>query len=136
MKLQQAIDRVDIMRPNMQDRSLKIAWLSELDGLVWKELILKHWMQTEEYDGYKKDEQGRPVMPVYDEDTDGGEELLVPAPYDNLYLYWLMAKIDEQTLEQEKYNNDQAMFSAAYDSFSDYWTRTHMPKTRVRELRI
>lgn len=136
MRLQQAIDRVDEVRPNMQSRELKIAALSELDGLIWKELILKHWMHTEEYDGYDKDQSGKPLMPEYDADTDPGKVLLVPVPYDNIYLYWLMAKIDEQTLEQEKYNNDRAMFTASYESFSDYWTRTHMPKTRVRELRI
>ena len=125
MKLQQAMDRVDMMRPNMQDRELKIAWLSELDGLIWKELISKHVYY------------GRlPKMQEYDRDTDPGTVLLVPAPYDNIYTYWLMAKIDEETLETEKYNNDQAMFTASYDSFSDYWTRNHMPITRVRELRI
>ena len=136
MKLQQAIDRVDELRPNMQSREIKVAALSELDGLIWRELIQKHWMKTDEYDGYEKDAAGRPLMPEYDSDTDPGKTLLVPVPYDNVYVYWLMAKIDEQTMEQEKYNNDKAMFTAAYESFSDYWTRTHMPKTRVRELRI
>lgn len=125
MKLQQAIDRVDVLKPNMQDRSLKIAWLSELDGLIWQELILKH-----EYDGELE------TMPVYDEDTDPEQKLIVPAPYDNVYTYWLMAKIDEQNMELDKYNNDRTMFTASYESFSDFWTRTHMPKTRIRELMI
>jgi len=129
MKLQQAIDRVDEMRPNMQSRSLKIDWLSELDGLIWTELIEKHWLKPGE-------ETRMASMPEYDDDTDAETKLLVPAPYDNIYLYWLMAKIDEQTLETEKYNNDRAMFNASYESFSDYWTRNHMPKTHVRELRL
>ena len=129
MKLQQAIDRVDEMRPNMQSRQLKIEWLSELDGLIWQELIRKHHLLPGE-------EIRLAAMPEYDEDTDDNTKLLVPAPYDNIYLYWLMAKIDEQTLETEKYNNDRQMWNASYESFSDFWTRTHMPKTHVRELRI
>lgn len=129
MKLQQAIDRVDEMRPNMMSRELKIAALSELDGLIWKEIIIKHYPKPGE-------EIRLAPMPEYDSDTDPGTILLVRKPYDNLYLYWLCAKVDEQTLEQEKYNNDQAMFAAAYESFSDYWTRTHMPITHTRELRI
>lgn len=129
MRLQQAIDRVDEIRPNMQSRELKIAALSELDGLIWRELIDKHYLLPGEYIRLS-------VMPEYDGDTDPGTKLLVPPPYDNIYTYWLMSKIDEQTLEQEKYNSDREMFNASYDSFSDYWTRTHMPKTRVRELRI
>lgn len=136
MKLQQAIDRVDEMRPNMQSRTLKLDWLSELDGLIWKEIIIKHWMTGEEMLRYARNEDGTFVVPAYDEDTDEGTEMLVAFPYDNIYLYWLMAKIDEQTLETEKYNNDRAMFNASYESFSDYWTRNHMPKTRVRELRL
>jgi hypothetical protein len=136
MKLQQAIDRVDEMRPNMQRREIKIAGLSELDGLIWRELIMKHRMTPAEYERYPKDENGRPKMPEYDGDTDAGQTLLVPAPYDNIYLYWLMSKIDEQTMEQEKFNNDRAMFNASWESFSDYWTRNHMPITRIRELMI
>ena len=129
MRLQQALDRVDEMRPNMQSRELKIAWLSELDGLIYKEIIEKHHLLPGEYIRLS-------VMPEYDSDTDPGKKLLVDKPYDNIYLYWLMAKIDEQTLETEKYNNDRTMFNGAYESYSDWFTRTHMPKTRVRELRI
>ena len=136
MKLQQAIDRVDEMRPNMQSRELKIAWLSELDGLIWQELIKKHEMTVAEFDSYPKDANGLPVMPEYDADPDPGKKLLVPAPYDNIYVYWLMAKIDEQTLEQEKYNNDRALFNGSWESFSDYWTRNHMPISAVREIRL
>ena len=136
MRLQQAMDRVDEMRPNMQDQALKIAWLSELDGLIWQELIKKHWMTVEEFDSYPKDENGLPVMPSYDEDTDPEQKLLVPAPYDNIYVYWLMAKIDEQTLEQEKYNNDRMLFNGSWESFSDYWTRNHMPISAVKEIRL
>ena len=129
MTLQQAIDRVDTLRTNMQDRALKIQWLSELDGLIWKELICKHYPKPGE-------EIRLAPMPEYDENTDLEQRLIVPKPYDNIYTYWLMAKIDEQTMELDKYNNDKTMFTAAYESFSDYWTRTHMPITHNRELRI
>jgi len=129
MKLQQAIDRVDEMRPNMQSRELKIAWLSELDGIIWTEIIEKHHKKPGE-------EIRLCVMPEYDSDTDPGKKLIVPAPYDNIYLYWLMSKIDEQTMETEKFNNDRTMFNGAYESFSDFWTRSHMPKMTVRELRL
>lgn len=125
MKLREAMERVDEIRPNMTAPELKIAALSELDGLVWREIIHRH-----EFDGEE------PEMPAYDGNTDPDTVLLVPFPYDNIYTYWLMAKIDEQTLELDKYNNDRIMFNAAWESFSDWWTRSHMPKTNVRELRI
>ena len=92
--------------------------------------------ENAEYDRYRKDDSGKPLMPEYDETTEPDTKLLVPAPYDNIYTYWLMSKIDEQTMEQEKFNNDRQMFNASWESFSDYWTRNHMPITRVRELRL
>ena len=73
MRLQQAIDRVDEMRPNMQSRELKVIWLSELDGLIWRELIEKHHLKPGE-------EIRLCSMPEYDTDTDPGQKLLVPAP--------------------------------------------------------
>ena len=34
MTIATAIDRVDTLKPNHQSREMKIAWLSELDGLI------------------------------------------------------------------------------------------------------
>ena len=39
MNIQTAIDRADEMKPNMLSRELKIAALSELDGLIHREII-------------------------------------------------------------------------------------------------
>jgi hypothetical protein len=124
MNIQTAIDRLDEKKPNMMSRKLKIAALSELDGLIFREVILKH--------------AHPPLEPFtgYDEDTDPGTELVVPFPYDELYGYWLMTKVDEQNLETAKYENDRILFNSSYQMFQDYWRRTHMPLTRVRELRI
>lgn len=63
-------------------------------------------------------------------------ELLVPFPYTNVYDYWLQSQIDLNNGELGKYNNTQAMFNAAFQTFSDYYTRTHMPKQRVTEFRM
>lgn len=125
MTIQMAIDRADMMKPNLMDRKLKIAALSELDGLIHREIILKHAHPPEmdTFDGYT-------------EDTELGTELIVPWPYDEIYGWWLMARIDEMNLETDKYENDRTKFNAAYDMFHDWWRRNHMPLTNVRELRI
>lgn len=123
MKLHDVIDRVDEIKPNSVSMELKIAWLNEIEGLLYTEILLKHEGEERE-------------MPEYDMDTDPDTELLVPTIYADLYLFWIMSKIDLQNMELDKYNNDRTLFNNAYDTFSDYWTRTHMPKTTVRELRI
>lgn len=125
MTIQEAIDRVDMLKPNKQPEEFKIKWLSELDGLIHREIILKHAHsgRMRHFDGY-------------DEDTNPGQVLLAPYPYDEIYTWWLMSKVDLQNQEIDKYNNDRTLFNNAYDTLSDWWTRNHMPITTVREIRI
>lgn len=42
MKIQEALDRIDLMKPNAVSTGQKIMWLSELDGLIWEEVITTH----------------------------------------------------------------------------------------------
>lgn len=125
MNIQTALDRADMMKPNMMERALKVAALSELDGLIHREIILKHEHEAsmDTFDGYT-------------EDTDSGTELLAPWPYDEMYGYWLMCKIDEQNLEYDKYQNDRTEFNNRYEMFHDWWRREHMPIQRNRQLWI
>ena len=125
MNIQTALDRADEMKPNMMSRALKIAALSELDGLIHREIIMKH-EHTEEQETFEG----------YTEDTDSGTELLAPWPYDEMYGYWLMARIDDQNMEYDKYDNDRLKFNQGYNMFHDWWRRNHMPLTNNRQLRI
>ena len=63
----------------------------------------------------------------YDENTDLQTELLVPTPYDDLYLRWMEAMIDFHNGEYGKYNNAVDMFTTSYEAFQNYYNRTHMP---------
>ena len=125
MNIQEALDFADGLKPNMMPAQMKIAFLQEIDQLIYKEILLKH-EHTEEQE----------VLPEYDTDTDRGTELLVPDPYSMLYPYWLMSKIDLQNLEMDKYNNDRALFENAYNTMQDWWTRTYMPIMKNRQIWI
>lgn len=126
MKLQEAIARTDKLKPNSFSDEDKVRWLSELDGQIYNELVLTHC--------HPPDEQPQPFTGYTNADMD--HELLVPFPYTNVYDYWLQSQIDLNNGELGKYNNTQAMFNAAFQTFSDYYTRTHMPKQRVMEFRM
>lgn len=125
MNIQEALDQTDQMKPNMMNRALKIRYLQELDQMIWREILLKHVHRPSQRE-----------MPRYTEDTDPGKELLAPDPYSKVYKYWLMAKIDEQNLEMDKYNNDSALFNTAYMELHDWWNRTFMPIQRHRQIHI
>ena len=125
MTIQYALDMADQMKPNMMQRKLKIAFLTEIEQMIHEEIIMKH-----------EHEEAQKEKPAYDEDTDPGTELLIRDPYSMLYVYWLMSKIDLQNLEIDKYNNDRALFENAYENMSDWYTRTHMPLQARRHFRF
>ena len=114
MTIQEALDMADELKPNMMQEGTKIRFLSELEGKIYHEIIMKH--EHENMD-----------MPVYDDETATDTELLAPAPYDMVYVYWLISRIDHMNQEMDKYNNDRILFENAWGELSDYWTREHMP---------
>lgn len=116
MKIIEAINRIDSLKHNTYSQNDKVAWLSRLDGMV-KRLIIDTHEGGEEV-----------IFTGYDDSTDMSTELLVPAPFDEVYLRWLEAQIDYTNGEYDKYNNAILMYQAAYDGYANYYNRTHMPK--------
>ena len=125
MTLQEALDQVDELKPNMMSRKLKVKYLTEIEQLIHQEIVMTH-EHTEEQE----------TLPAYSEDSDDGTVLIVPDPYSMVYVYWLMSKIDIQNQEDTRYNIDRAHFENAYDTMSDWWTRRHMPVQKTREFRL
>lgn len=115
MTIREAIERLDTLKPNMAPEEQKVRWLSEVDGQVWNELILKH-----------EDAPFR-LFNGYDAETDPETELLVPYPYDALYIHYLSAQVDLLNQEIGKYNNSAEMYNQGLKNYSDYYTGMHMP---------
>lgn len=124
MTISEAINRTDDVKPNAYTETRKILWLSELDGMIKSDIIGTH------HDGENV------VFTGYDIDTDISTELLVPAPYDVLYLRYLEMKIDYTNGEYGKYNNSMTMFNMAYSAFENYYNREHMPISRGSRFRF
>ena len=117
MKIAEAIYKVDALKPNTYTQGDKIEWLSTLDAKVKSQIIDAHECnEPVSFDGYDI---------VNDQDT----ELLVPAPYDEMYLRWLEAMIDYHNSDDDRYNNAIMLFNNAYEGYKKYYTRTHMPKS-------
>lgn len=115
MTIMEAIYRADAQKPNVYPQEEKIRWLSALDGVVKKEIIDTH-------------EGGEDVaFKEYDNLSDLNTELLIPAPYDEVYIHWLEMHVDYANAEFGKYNNSMAMYNTAYSNFEKYYNRTHKP---------
>ena len=116
MTINEAINRIDSLKHNTYSQHDKVAWLSRLDSMVKRLIIDTH-------------ESGEEItFTGYDDSTDMQTEMLVPAPFDEMYLRWLEAQIDYTNGEYDKYNNSIEMFNTSWTGFQNYYNRTHMPK--------
>ena len=116
MKIIEAIRGIDSLMHNTFTQSDKVAWLSELDWTVKREVIDTH-------------EGGESInFTGYDDTTDTNTELLISAPYDKAYLLWLEAMIANYNGEYARYNNASDLFNTTYSRYKNYYNRTHMPQ--------
>ncbi len=118
MTIMEALHRIDTIKPNSYNQTEKIKWLSTLDGIIKTEIIDAH-------NGAEN-----VVFNGYTEDTALTTPLLVPAPYDEIYLFWLESKIDYWNGEIGKYNNSISMYNEAYSTYQRYYNRKNMPKSK------
>lgn len=136
MKISEAINRTDALKPNQYTPEQKMLWLSELDARIYNDILLTHEDNpfekapeepTEDTDDVADDvveEEETPMFPYTDEET----TLIAEFPYDCMYISYLQAKIDEANEETQRYQNSAAMFNAQYDDYARFYNRTHMPK--------
>ena len=118
MTIIDAIHRVDGIKPNGFQMQEKLFWLSTLDGYVKSELLdPRAGAPAEKFAGYG-------------EHTPLTQELLVPHPYDELYIRYLEVQIDCANGEYEKYNNSTALFNAAWEAYAKFVARTQKPRAQ------
>ena len=116
MTILEAITRADLIRPNELDPAVKLRWLSTLDGQIHAELLSAHSGAPGPFRGYDEETELRSTR------------LLVEHPYDELYLCYLLMRIDLEHGELDRYNNDAAEFNRLWQSFASHYCRRHAPK--------
>jgi len=121
MTIREAIDQVDANVGNTYTQKEKISWLSRLDQRV-KVLII------DTHEGAEK-----VTFHGYEEDTDPDTVLLVPEPFDEIYLRYLEAQIHYRNQEEDRCNNATDAYKILWEEFRNYYNRLHMPiSTRLR----
>jgi hypothetical protein len=118
LTIKDAITRVDMTKPNQFGPAIKITWLSELDGKIFEEIFKTHEESPiEKFEGH----------------TSEDDELLIPFPYDSIYLRWLETKIDYANGETNKYNVSNILFNSEYSQMRNHYNRNHNPiGTRIK----
>lgn len=116
MKIIEAINQIDSLKPNTYSVKQKIYWLSQLESMVKRLVIDTH--------------EGGENIPFdgFTEDTDTNTVLFMPAPFDMAYIYWLEAQIHYANEDIDMYNSAILMFNTAFNEFKSYYKRTHVSK--------
>ena len=110
MTINEAIAQSLKMHPDTIPDSIKCRWLSELDGKIMRET-----MRVNGFVPYKFPD-------------DGEKELVVKAPYDNLYELYIVAMSDFWSGEMANYSQDAMLFEEAYTEFKKEYLRSNMPE--------
>lgn len=118
MTIQQAIAKVDELKPNAYSQDVKISWLSRLEFRIFNEIIAKH--------EYNEDEE--PIEFSGYTEEDGEKELIAGQPYDEMYIHWLETQIDYNNMEFDNFNNSNSMFEAIFSRFRNAYNESHMSK--------
>ena len=122
MTIIEAINRIDSLIFNTYTQNDKTEWLSRLDSMVMRHIIDNHeGAESISFSGYTAD---TPLETV----------LLVPAPYDEMYLKWLESQIHYHNGEYDKYNNAILMYNTVFENYAAYYNRTHKPVQRGRRF--
>lgn len=117
MKLKEAIDRVDRMKPNAFSCEQKTDWINEIEGKLQTEVFLF----------------APPQIVSYSWDMDQDSELLAAPPHDRLYCSYLMAMVDFFNGEYNRYKNSSEFFNSQYREFMRWFAARYRPADR-REL--
>lgn len=120
MTVKEAIDRADHIKPNTYETNIKITWLNDLDLQILDEVIFTH-------EGFEKYIDRKPYT---QEDTN--VQLIAEAPYDELYVQYLVCMIDKYNEETQKYNNSALLFNSYLDNFEKHYNKIHEPINRLR----
>ncbi|MBQ9531145.1 MAG: hypothetical protein IJR70_03625 [Eubacterium sp.] len=111
--LDEVISYFDEQCPNQYSRENKIAWISELDEIIFENIIKN------------RENPEISTFTPYDSETEGTQELLVPFMFREIYRYFIEKSVAYTNRETIAYNNALQMFEAYYDNYFSWYNRNH-----------
>ena len=106
MTVTDTLSQADELRLNTISDEQKAAWVMGLDQQIGERIDMASY--------------------VHNWPADDGE-LLLPAPYDRVYVLYLCSQIDYYNNETALYGNDKAVYDEAMSEAMAWWRRQHCP---------
>lgn len=119
MTIEESIAKVDRIHPNSMPIDVKIGILSRIDQYVYEEILQRReGAEDERFQEYTVDDTQR--------------TLLVPPPYDELYVYRLDGEISYEDREDERQANAMALYNQSMLDYAKRYAREHRAKRQPR----
>ena len=114
MNLRELLVEVDQLRPNAFADAEKIRMVNTVEGRIYKDILSK-------YEGEE---------PVFVPFAEGQEEreLVVPVPFTDVYVFYLISMVDFYNGDSNKYNDSMILYNDAWENYAAYYLQTHTPK--------
>lgn len=112
MTIKQVAEQYEALINQCYDMDILVSWLEELEGKAVLEVFA----------GYSDNPAGEDWKERLWQST--GAELLIPPPYDRVYVDFLRMKNDSWNKESS-YNNSAKAFNDSWKAFGNYWRRSH-----------
>ena len=144
MTVEELIQKYNAERQNLTDDRQKILWLRRLERMVINDVILTHELpgarlrdaENVEHpiigglptDAYVEDDSLHlNDSGVIDNDEEFGPktELLIPEPYDDVYMYYIDQRIAYNNNDTRRYNAASTSFNNAYITYQQWYNRNH-----------
>ena len=108
MTASESIARRKQIRQGNIDYAQYLKWINVIEGRVQTEVMNK-----------ALDE-----IIIYNEESDNAP-LLIPHPYDEVYIYYLCAMVDFFNEELDLYATDVDFFEQKFETFKKYYSKNH-----------
>ena len=115
MTVNEAIERVNMLKDNGYDDSVIKGFIEDCDKRIYKEVINTH----------KNNGSIKPYEERYP--LSGEDELLADDAYTQFYIFYAICQIDVFNGEYDRYTNNMILYNSHLSDFKAYYNWTHMP---------
>lgn len=139
MKISEAVEQAMDIRPSDMTQKQLIQWVIDLDGQLMLDYVSQYATDEQLAASYAGlgPEVGIPyyrdmLIDSYDPEDDEWQGYYnddlnaVQAPYDDLYVDYLVMQIDLHNADYERYNNDAMLYSEKLKTWRDRLSRNHL----------
>lgn len=111
MTLKQVIEEVDRQKANAFTNEEKTKWVTNCEIQIAEEIF-------------------NVDSPAYEWEADQDTELLLTAPFEDIYILYVMSQIDFRNADYGRYNNELSQFDQRFSDAQAWFLRRLKPKRK------